>query len=90
MNNQSMAAQAASIASEAKAVSTHAGGYAMMNDGSRRDMPPGRCAAQSVVTAFAAGIGQPPHFNPHALRERKAAKMDYMMRNAKWFAEIIG
>lgn len=46
MNNQSMATQAASIASQAKAVSSHAGGYAMMHDGSRRDMPPGRCVAQ--------------------------------------------
>lgn len=42
MNPQSMAAQAANIARETAAVSCHAGGYAMMCDGSRRGMPPGR------------------------------------------------
>jgi hypothetical protein len=41
-----MAAQAASIASAAAAVSHHAGGYALMRDGSRRDMPPGKCVLE--------------------------------------------
>jgi len=47
-------------------------------------------AAQAIVSAFAAGIGEAPRFNPQTLRERKAAKVDYLQANAQWFAEIMG
>jgi len=45
--------------------------------------------AQSIIHAFAAGIGQKPCFDSNSLKERKVLKMDYFRANAAWFAEIL-
>lgn len=47
-------------------------------------------AAAAVTAAFAAGVGRPGQFNRQTMIERKAQKVDYLMQNAGWYAEIVG
>lgn len=47
-------------------------------------------AAAAVIEAFAAGVGRPGQFSRQTMIERKAQKVDYLMQNAGWYAEVVG
>lgn len=51
---------------------------------------PSLAAAAAIVNAFAAGVGREGQFSRQTVAERKAQKVDYLMQNAGWYAEIVG